>query len=116
MYAHMNDGNFDGYQLLDSATVALMRSEIVPDILDLQGLIFYGYEDAYGTWWWRVFNRVFAHKPGTLISAGKKSLKDVLRCPQCGQADIFSRTDSSLSCRNCAKQLKIDGNGIVILH
>lgn len=51
MYAHMNDGNFDGYQLLDSATVALMRSEIVPDILDLQGLIFYGYEDAYGAWW-----------------------------------------------------------------
>ncbi len=51
MYAHMNYGNFDGYQLLDSTTVALMRSEIVPDIVDLQGLIFYAYEDAYGTWW-----------------------------------------------------------------
>ena len=75
-----------------------------------------GFENVEITPWWRVFNRVFAHKPGTLISAGKKSLKDVLRCPQCGQADIFSRTDSSLSCRNCAKQLKIDGNGIVILH
>lgn len=51
MYAHMNYGNFDGYQLLDSATVALMRSEIVPDIVNLQGLIFYAYKDAYGTWW-----------------------------------------------------------------
>ena len=75
-----------------------------------------GFENVEITPWWRVFNRVFAHKPGTLVSAGEKSMKDVLLCPQCGKADIFSRTDSSLSCKNCAKQLKIDGNGIVILR
>jgi len=75
-----------------------------------------GFENVEITPWWRVFNRVFAHKPGTLVSAEKKSMKDVLLCPQCGKADIFSKADSSLSCKNCAKQLKIDGNGIVILR
>ena len=50
MYAHINYGEFDGYQLLDSATVALMRTELIPELEPLQGLIFYGYEDEYGTW------------------------------------------------------------------
>lgn len=51
MWAHMHYGNFDGYQLLDSSTVALMRSEIIPYIDPTQGIVFYKYEDEYGTWW-----------------------------------------------------------------
>jgi ubiquinone/menaquinone biosynthesis C-methylase UbiE len=39
--------------------------------------------DVEITPWWRVFNRVFARKPGILIPTEKKSLKDILRCPQC---------------------------------
>ena len=51
MYAHMNDGNFDGTQLLDPSTVATMRSQVVPAIDAGQGIVFYSFEDAYGTWW-----------------------------------------------------------------
>ncbi|MBP6390766.1 MAG: serine hydrolase [Flavobacteriales bacterium] len=51
MYAHMNYGNFDGTQLLDSSTVAYMRSEVVPAIEPSQGIVFYTFDDAYGTWW-----------------------------------------------------------------
>ncbi len=51
MYAHMNYGNFDGTQLLDSSTVATMRSQVVPAIDPGQGIVFYSFDDAYGTWW-----------------------------------------------------------------
>jgi len=51
MTAHMQYGAFDGIHILDSSTVALMRSSVVPTIDPTQGLIFYKYSDAYGTWW-----------------------------------------------------------------
>jgi CubicO group peptidase (beta-lactamase class C family) len=51
MYAHMNYGNFYGTQLLDSTTVAYMRSQVVPSIDPTQGIVFYSFEDTYGTWW-----------------------------------------------------------------
>jgi len=51
MYAHMNYGNFNGTQLLDSTTVAYMRSQVVPAIDPGQGIVFYNFEDTYGTWW-----------------------------------------------------------------
>jgi ubiquinone/menaquinone biosynthesis C-methylase UbiE len=74
------------------------------------------FENVEITPWWRVFNRVFAHKPGTLIPAGNKSLKDVLCCPQCGKVGMFSENDFVLLCQNCSKQIKVDGNGIVVLR
>ena len=73
-----------------------------------------GFEDVEITPWWRVFNRVFARKPGTLKPAGNISLKDVLSCPQCGKAGIFTETDSTLSCQTCSKQIKVDQDGIMI--
>jgi hypothetical protein len=51
MYAHMNYGSFDQIEILDSTTVALMRSIIIPDIDSTQGIVFYNFDDAYGTWW-----------------------------------------------------------------
>ncbi len=75
-----------------------------------------GFEDVEITPWWRVFNRVFARKPGTLIPVSTRSLKDVLRCPQCEKAGTFSETESALLCRNCAKQIKVDKNAIAILR
>lgn len=75
-----------------------------------------GFEDVQITPWWRVFNRVFAHKPGTLISAGKKQLGEVLICPQCGGAGTFTEVNSSLTCRACDKSLRVDADGILILR
>ncbi len=73
-----------------------------------------GFEDIEITPWWRVFNRVFARKPGTLTPAGNRSLKDVLLCPQCGQAGRLSKEKSDLKCGYCQKQVLMDENGIVI--
>ncbi|MBP7450939.1 MAG: serine hydrolase [Flavobacteriales bacterium] len=51
MYSHMNQGHFDGVQLLDTATADLMLTPAVPDIEPAQGLCFGVFDDAYGTWW-----------------------------------------------------------------
>jgi len=51
MYAHMNDGDFAGTPLLDPSTVAYMHSPVVPAIDPGQGIVFYSFDDAYGTWW-----------------------------------------------------------------
>lgn len=51
LWMHMNDGQFDGVQVLDSATIAAMRTVQLPDISEDQGLIWYYYTDATGTWW-----------------------------------------------------------------
>lgn len=50
MYAHMNYGNFDGTQLLDSSTVAYMHSQVVPAIEPEQGIVFFSFTDDYGSW------------------------------------------------------------------
>ncbi len=73
-----------------------------------------GFADVEITPWWRVFNRVFARKPGALKPSGNISLKDVLRCPQCGKAESFAEKDSTLSCQACDKQIKADQDGIMI--
>jgi ubiquinone/menaquinone biosynthesis C-methylase UbiE len=73
------------------------------------------FSDVEITPWWRVFNRVFARKPGELIPAGNRSLKEILRCPQCGSAGNFAGTESALQCSKCNKQIKIDGDGIAVL-
>jgi len=51
MYAHMKFGNFGGTQLLDSSTVAYMRSQVVAAIEPSMGVAFFSFVDAYGTWW-----------------------------------------------------------------
>lgn len=71
-----------------------------------------GFEDVEITPWWRVFNRVFARKPGALIPAGNKSLKEILRCPQCGHSGNFVESESNLQCQKCNKRIKIDMDGI----
>ena len=73
-----------------------------------------GFEDIQITPWWRVFNRVFARKPGTLIPAGELNLAKVLNCPQCEKAGEFKEVSSSLSCSNCNKQLQPDEIGVIL--
>jgi ubiquinone/menaquinone biosynthesis C-methylase UbiE/ribosomal protein S27AE len=73
-----------------------------------------GFEDVQVTPWWRVFNRVFARKPGTLIPAGGKSLKDVLRCPRCGQVGGFAENESTLQCGHCNRQVKRQSGVVVV--
>ncbi len=74
-----------------------------------------GFADVEITPWWRIFNRVFARRPGTLIPAGNKSLKELLRCPQCGNARNFAEVESALQCQKCGKRINIDRDGIATL-
>jgi len=71
-----------------------------------------GFEDVTITPWWRVFNRVFARKPGTLAPAGNLGLADVLICPACGGVEGFVHTESLLTCKHCNKIIKVDADGI----
>jgi CubicO group peptidase (beta-lactamase class C family) len=51
LWMNMNHGLFDGTQVMDSTTIADMRTIQFPAIADDQGLIWYYYTDAMGTWW-----------------------------------------------------------------
>ncbi|MEZ5012723.1 MAG: serine hydrolase [Chitinophagales bacterium] len=51
LWMNMNGGLFDGQQILQPATVELMQSSIFPAIDPTQGLIWYYYSNATGTWW-----------------------------------------------------------------
>lgn len=69
-----------------------------------------GFEDVQITPWWRVFNRVFARKPGRVVPSGKQPLKDILRCPQCGQVGGFVEVEAGLQCGHCLGVVKRQGN------
>jgi ubiquinone/menaquinone biosynthesis C-methylase UbiE len=73
-----------------------------------------GFEDVQITPWWKVFNRVFARKPGRLNPAGEKSLQGVLRCPQCGRVGEFVPVEAGLQCRYCSGVVKQRGEIFVL--
>jgi len=50
MYAHMNEGQAFGTQVLDAATTALMHSSMIPAIEPEQGIVFFSFTDSYGSW------------------------------------------------------------------
>lgn len=51
LWMNMQYGAFGSEQILDSTTVALIRSSQIPTIDPLQGLIWYAYTDETGMWW-----------------------------------------------------------------
>jgi hypothetical protein len=71
-----------------------------------------GFEDVQITPWWRVFNRVFARKPGLLAPAGEMNFVDVLTCPKCGKVGSFAQTRNSLNCNACNQKIELDAHGI----
>lgn len=106
-----------GILLISRGTEESGRGIVVISAEKLTSLLQYAeFEDVEITPWWRVFNRVFARKPGTLMPTLDKSLKDVLICPQCGKTGTFSKTDTALLCQNCSKQIKVDKDTIAILR
>jgi SAM-dependent methyltransferase len=73
-----------------------------------------GFDEVEITPWWKVFNRVFARKPGKLHPAGEKSFQDVLRCPQCGRVGEFVTAEAGLQCRHCSGVVKQRGEIFVL--
>ncbi|MBI2331454.1 MAG: class I SAM-dependent methyltransferase [Chloroflexi bacterium] len=88
--------------------IVVISAEALTELLHNAGL-----EDVQITPWWRVFNRVLAHKPGTLIPAGLRKVGEVLVCPSCGGVGTFTELNSSLTCKACNKSIKLDADGIL---
>lgn len=106
-----------GILLTSRGTEESGRGIVVISAETLTGLLHHaGFEEVEITPWWRVFNRVFARKPGTLVPAGNKKLSEVLVCPGCGEVATFTDSGSSMSCGRCSKQVRRDANGIFILR
>lgn len=51
LWMNMNQGHFDGTQILDSATVSLIRTPATPAINPTQGLVWYYFSDSGADWW-----------------------------------------------------------------
>ncbi len=71
-----------------------------------------GFIDVEITPWWRVFDRVFARKPGGLVPASIKPLSDILTCSNCGQVGMLAQP-LSFECKNCGKTLSVSDSGVV---
>jgi SAM-dependent methyltransferase len=106
-----------GILLTSRGTEESGRGIVVISAETLTGLLHNaGFEDVEITPWWRVFNRVFAHKPGALTPAGNRKIGEVLVCPQCGKAGSFTESSSSLRCEDCHKLVNMDKDGILLFR
>jgi ubiquinone/menaquinone biosynthesis C-methylase UbiE len=72
-----------------------------------------GFVDVKITPWWRVFDRVFARKPGHSTPSGVKPVNDILVCHQCKQVGFLSQ-QSALKCANCNKNISVDDKDIIL--
>jgi ubiquinone/menaquinone biosynthesis C-methylase UbiE len=72
-----------------------------------------GLQDIQITKWWKLFDRVIAVKSGSSALMGAQNLSDVLRCSTCSQIQ-WQEESGMLKCQNCAKELSITREGIVL--
>lgn len=72
-----------------------------------------GFTNVEITAWWRVFDRVFARKPGKPNPVGHTSISDVLVCSSCKQMKMEYHSTGGLKCATCGKELAVDRLGIV---
>jgi ubiquinone/menaquinone biosynthesis C-methylase UbiE len=91
--------------------MVVISAEALTDLLHNVGC-----EDVQITPWWRVFNRVFARKPGILSPAGDVKLAGVLTCPACGHVGKFIEAQTALTCKVCSKLIQTDSDGIIVLR
>lgn len=72
-----------------------------------------GFINVEVTAWWRVFDRVFARKPGKSNFVGHTSISDILICSGCKQANIEYQPAGNLRCAYCKKEFARDRLGII---
>jgi ubiquinone/menaquinone biosynthesis C-methylase UbiE len=73
-----------------------------------------GFEQVETMDWWKMFDRVWARKPGKPQPQGSRTVTEVLRCPDCGQVSLESSTSATLRCTECQAELPISAEGIVL--
>jgi hypothetical protein len=64
--------------------------------------------------WWKLFDRVWARKPGRRSPDGPVSPLGVLRCPACGQASLQVASAGALQCGQCGEFVPTSPEGIVL--
>ncbi|MCQ3938243.1 MAG: hypothetical protein DPW18_14520 [Chloroflexi bacterium] len=72
-----------------------------------------GFADVQITPWWRLFDRVFARKPGVLSPAGIKPVSELLLCPKCRQTG-FQQQASALECVHCGRSVAVNDRSVII--
>jgi len=73
-----------------------------------------GFEQIQVLPWWKLFDRVWAHKPGQRGPAGPRSLLAALRCPACGETSLKAASAGLLQCGQCAEEVPTSPEGIVL--
>ncbi|RPJ20094.1 MAG: methyltransferase domain-containing protein [Chloroflexi bacterium] len=76
-------------------------------------LMGYGFETFEISPWWKLYDRVIATKNGSTPRVGARDLSDVLRCPECHEAQ-WQKEERTLKCKNCGRKLLITKEGIVL--
>ena len=72
-----------------------------------------GFANIEVTRWWKLFDRVLARKNGSSSPLGARTLTDVMRCPVCGQVQ-WQKEAGALKCQNCAKEISITKEEIIL--
>jgi ubiquinone/menaquinone biosynthesis C-methylase UbiE len=73
-----------------------------------------GFEQVEIVAWWKMFDRVWARKPGQPVPAGARSLTGVLCCPACGQVALDAVSAGRLRCSQCGAEVPIGPDGVVL--
>jgi hypothetical protein len=64
--------------------------------------------------WWKMFDRVWARKPGQSTMVGTRVLSEILCCPACGEVALTSVPLGALHCEQCKAEVPISPEGIVL--
>jgi ubiquinone/menaquinone biosynthesis C-methylase UbiE len=65
------------------------------------------------TRWWKLFDRVLAHKSGVSLPVGARDLTSTLCCPSCREIR-WQRETSRWRCAGCGGHVEITRHGIVL--
>jgi hypothetical protein len=75
-----------------------------------------GFEQVEILPWWKLFDRVWARKPGKTMSTAEQSWFDILSCPTCRELALEKVSPTVLCCRACEVNVPISPDGIVLYY
>lgn len=73
-----------------------------------------GFEQVEIMPWWKVFDRVWARKPGQLTLPADRALTDILRCPACKKIALTVVSPQALRCTRCNAEIPVTAEGIIL--
>lgn len=73
-----------------------------------------GFEQIEILPWWKVFDRVWARKPGQLTLPTARALTDILKCPACTEIAMTVVSPQALCCTQCNAKIPVTAEGIIL--